>query len=99
MTFRIHLKKVRKPNQPRPRFDLEKLRDPDVACTFQATICGKFTPLIGLRDKDMDITTMITTYNTAVTDAASEINVLGNEFRRKMPWVTRDVLNLFDERR
>ena len=36
MTFRVLLKKARKPNQPRLRFDLEKLRDPDVACTFQA---------------------------------------------------------------
>ena len=99
MTFQVHLKKVRQPNQPRLRFDLEKLRDQDVACTFQATICGKFTPLIGLRDKDMDINTctMVTTYNTAVTDAANEI--LQNECRRKMPRVTKDVLNLFDERR
>ena len=40
MTFRIRLKKARKPNQPRLRFDLEKLRDPDVACTFQALIGG-----------------------------------------------------------
>ena len=61
-----------------------------MACTFQATIGGKFTPLIGLSDEDMD--TMITTYNTAVTDAACEI--LG-----KQPWVTKDVLNLSDERR
>ena len=53
--------------------DLEKLRDPDVAGTFQATICQKFAPLIGLSDEDMDIDTMITTYITAVTDAASEI--------------------------
>ena len=90
ITFRVHLKKVRKPNQPR-------LRGPDVACTFQATICGKFTPLIGLRDEDMDINTMINTYNTSVTDAASEI--LGIECRMNMPCVTRDVLNLFDERR
>ena len=45
----------------------------------------------------MDINTMITTYNTAMTGAASEI--FGNEYRRKMPWVTRDVLDLFDERR
>ena len=37
---------VRKPNQPRLSFNLERLRDPGVACTFQATICGKFTPLI-----------------------------------------------------
>ena len=81
MTFRVRLKEARKPNQPRLRFDLEKPRDPDVACTFQATIGGKFAPLIGLSVKDMDIDTMITTYNTAVTDAASEI--LGKERRRK----------------
>ena len=97
MTFRVHLKKVRKPNQPRLRFDLAKLRDPDVACTSQATICGKFTPLIGMRDEDMDINTMITTYNTSPTDAASE--TLGNKCRRKMQWVARDVFHLFDERR
>ena len=43
------------------------------------------------------ICTMITTYNAAVTDAAREI--LGKECRRKKPWVTRDVLDLCDERR
>ena len=97
MTFQVRLKKTRKPNQPRLRYDLEKLRDPDVACTFQATIGGKFAPLIGLSDTDMDMDTMITTYNTAVTDAAREI--LGKERRRKKPWVTKDVLDLCDERR
>ena len=51
MTFQVRLKKTRKPNQI--RFDLEKLRDPDVACTFQATIGGKFAPLIGLSEEDM----------------------------------------------
>ena len=75
----------------------KKLRDPDVACTFQATIGGKFAPLIGLRDEDMGINTMITTYNTAVTDATS--GILGKERRRKKPWVTKDVLDLSDERR
>ena len=40
---------------------------------------------------------MITTYNTAVIDAASEI--LGKERRRKKPWVTKDVLDLCDESR
>ena len=81
MNFQVHLKKARKPNQPRLRFDLEKLRDPDVACTFQATTGGKFAPLIGLRDDDMDTDTMITIYNTALTDAAREI--LGKECHRK----------------
>ena len=65
-------------------FFKDGLRDPDVACTFQATIGGKFAPLIGMSDEDMDMDTMITTYNTAVTDAASEI--LGEERRRKKPW-------------
>ena len=64
-----------------------------MACTFQATIGGKLAPLIGLSDED----TMITTYNTAMTDAASE--KLGKERRRKKPWVTKDVLDLCDERR
>ena len=97
MTFQVRLKKAIKPIQPRLRFDPEELRDPDVACTFQATIGGKFAPLIGLSDEDMDMGTMITTYNTAVTDAASEI--LGKKRRRKKPWITKDVLDLCDERR
>ena len=63
-----------------------------MACTFQATIGGTFASLIGLKDEDMDINTMITTYNTAVTDAASEI--LRKKRRRKKPWATGDVLNL-----
>ena len=67
-----------------------------MACTFQA-IGGKFAPLTGLRDDGMDISTMITIYNTAVTDAANA--TLGKERRKKKPWVTRAVLNLCDERR
>ena len=68
-----------------------------MARTFQATTDGKFAPLIGLLDEDMDINTMVTTYNTAMTDAANKI--LGNEHYRKKPWVTKDVLELCDERR
>ena len=68
-----------------------------MACTFQATIGEKFAPLIGLSDEDMDIDNMVTTYNTAVTDAASEMLV--KERRRKKPWVTKDVFDLCDERR
>ena len=61
MTFRERLKKARKPIQSKMRFNLEKLRDPDVVCTFQATIGGKFAPLIVPRADDMDIDTMTTT--------------------------------------
>ena len=68
-----------------------------MACCFQVTIGGEFAQLTGLRDLDMDMNSMITAYNTAVTDAAIEI--LGKERRRKKPWFTRDVLDLCDERR
>ena len=47
MTFRIRPKKATKPNQPR----LEKLRDIDVARTFQAKLGGNFAPLTGPRDE------------------------------------------------
>ena len=76
--------KSKKPTQSRLRFDLEKLRNPDGASTYQATIDRKFAPLINLRDDDIDIDSMITTYYyTAVTDTASEI--IGKECRRKSP--------------
>ena len=45
----------------------------------------------------MDIDTMIITYNTALTDAASE--VLGKECRWKKPLTTKDVIDICDERK
>ena len=76
------MKKTRKPTRPKLRFDLEKLQDLDTACAFQAASSRKFTPLIGLKDNDMNLDTMVTTYNTAVTVAASEIfSVTGKSLR------------------
>ena len=37
--------RIRKPTQPRIKFDLEKLNDPTVMSAFQATIGGRFAPL------------------------------------------------------
>ena len=45
----------------------------------------------------MDLDTMITTYNTEVTDAVNE--KFGKERGRKKPWVTKDVHGLSDERK
>ena len=42
-----------------------------MASTFQAMICKKFAPFVGMRDEDMDINTMITSFSTALTDSAS----------------------------
>ena len=40
MTFRLRLKKISKPKHTRLKFDLEKLKDPNVLETFQAMIVG-----------------------------------------------------------
>ena len=60
-----------------------------MACNFQATIGGKFVPIISLGDDNMNIDTMIIIYNTAMTDTASEIP--GKESRRKKTWVTPEM--------
>ena len=68
-----------------------------MAGAIQATMVGNLHHSSIMRDDDTGMDSMITTYNTALTDTASEI--LGQECRRKKPWVTRDVLDLCDERR
>ena len=47
-TLVIRLKKARKPHQPRLRFDLEKLRDPVVACTSGKRITESKNPFLNL---------------------------------------------------
>ncbi len=73
MTFRLRLKEISKPKHTRLKFDLEKLKDPNVLETFQAMIGGRFAPLTIMSYEDTDIDSMITTFNTAVTETASEI--------------------------
>ena len=79
------------------KFDLEKLNDPNVLETFQAMIGGKFAHLTITNKEDTDLDSMITTFNTAVTETASEI--LSKHHRRKKPLVTAEILDLCDSMR
>ena len=81
MTFRLRLKKISEPKHTRLKFDLEKLKDPNMLETFQAMIGGKFAPLTIMSNEDTDIDSMITTYNTAVTETAS--GILGKHRQKK----------------
>ena len=65
MTFRLRLKKTSNPKHTRLKFDLEKLKDPNVLETFQAMRGGRFVPLTIMSNEDTDIDSMITTFNTA----------------------------------
>ena len=96
MTFKLHLKRAKNQSSTRIRFDLEKLKDPEVAEIFQAKIAGKFAAL-SILDSDMDMDMLTDTSNTAVTDTANEI--LSKYRAVKKPWVTTDILDLCAKRR
>ena len=57
----------------------------------------KFAPLTIMSKEDIDIDSMITTFNTAVTETASEI--LGKHRQKEKPWITAEILDLCDQRR
>ena len=96
VTFRLRLKRISKPKHSRLKFDLERLKDPNVLETFQAVIGGKFAPLTIMDNEDRYLDSMITTFNTAMTKTASEI--LGKH-QKKNPWITAEILDLCDKRR
>ena len=83
MTFHLRLKKISKPKHTRLKFDLEKLKDPNMLETLQAMIGGRFAPLTNMSNEDTDIDSMITTFNTTVTETASEI--FGKHRQKKQP--------------
>ena len=73
MTFHLRLKRNSKPKHTRLKFDLGQLKDPNVLETFQAMTGGKFAPLTNMNNEDIDLDSLITTFNTAVTETASKI--------------------------
>ena len=58
-------------------------------------IGGRFAPLTNMSNDDTDLDSVIITFNTAVTETASEI--LGKQ--KKKPWITAEILDLCDKRR
>ena len=66
-------------------------------CTFQAMIGGKFAPLTIMNSEDTDLDSMITTFNTAVTETACKI--VGKHCLKKKTRATAEILDLCDRRR
>ena len=81
------------------KFNLEKLKDPNIHKTFQALIGGKFAPLTILKDTEEgeDLDTLTRNFSTAITDTAMEI--LGKHRPKKKTWITDDILEMCDKRR
>jgi len=94
LVFKMKLKKNKQPANPRIKFDVEKLKDPDVEEIFQAKLGGRFAALTLL---DNDINDLTNNFNEAVRETAEE--VLGRQRNKHQPWTTNDILDLCDTRR
>ena len=97
ITFHLRLERISKPKHIRLKFDLEKLKDPNVLETFQAVIGGKFAPFTIMDNEDTGLDSVIITFNTAVIETANEI--LGKHCQKKKLLVTAEILDLCDKRR
>ena len=95
MTIRLRLQRVKNQGSIWIRFSLEKLKDPNIAEMFRATIGRKFAPLLTLENQDIKIDALINSFNPAMTETAN--NILGRHRPAKTPWVTDYILKLCDK--
>ena len=61
-------------------------------------IGGRLAPPTIMSNEDTDIDSMITTFNIAVTETASEI-IWKHRQKKKKTWITAEILDLCDKRR
>ena len=61
MTVHPRMKRISKQKHTRLKFDLKKLKDPNVLETFKTIIGRKFAPLTIMNNEDTDMDSMITT--------------------------------------
>ena len=84
MTFHLRRKGISKPKHTRLKFDLEKLKNPNVLETCQAMIGGKFAPLTIMYDEYTDMDSMIITFKTQHR-LKEPVKFLANVVRRRKP--------------
>ena len=85
MAFRLRLQRMK--NQGNVR-----IKDPNIAENFRATIGGKFAPLLVLDNQDTEINALINNFSKAVTETVN--NILVKHRTAKKPWVTDNILKL-----
>ena len=70
MTFRVRLKGSKKAKNTRLKFNLDKLKDPNISSLFDARIGGKFGPLLLLEG---DVEAITNNFNEMMTEVATDI--------------------------
>ena len=94
LVMKIKLKKRIQAQNPRIKFNVEKLKDPQIEEVFQAKLGGRFAALTLLDD---DINNLTNNFNEAIHEVAEE--VLGRQRKKRQPWVTNEILDLCDKKR
>ena len=93
----IHLrfKGKPKPNYPK-RYDVFKLKNPEIKTNYEIEIGGRFTPL--LSDEDTDVQTLWNGVKAAFNETSKKL--LGNKKTHKQdPWISEEVIQLCEERK
>ncbi|GFR59845.1 endonuclease-reverse transcriptase [Elysia marginata] len=99
MKFALRLKKNKKRGNIRIKFDVDKLKGPNILTTFQTNIGGRFAPLHVL-DNNQDLTPddLVETFNETLSEEASKL--LGKpRVKKKKKWITDEIVALCDQRR
>ena len=94
LNFRFRLNKIKKHMNSRLKFNLDRLKDPSIHESFQATEGGEFAALLTLDD---GAEALVTKFCAEITETTDEI--LGGKRREAQPWVTDKILDLCDQRR
>ena len=94
MTINLRLQKNQKNKNPRIRFDIEKLQDPNIVAHFKATIGVHFAAFHFL---EPNINNLVNSVGTAMRNTTKE--VLGKTKIKHQPWVSNDVLKHCNQRR
>ena len=88
MTFRVRLKGSKKAKNTRLKFNLDKLKDPNISSSFEARIGGKLGPLLMLQG---DAEALTNNFNEVMTEVATDI--LGFSRPKTQSWATDVILN------
>ncbi|XP_068229351.1 uncharacterized protein [Palaemon carinicauda] len=78
------------------KFNLDRLRDPNIAESFKTTVGGKFAPLLTL-EEDHSAELLTAKFNKVRIESANE--TLGNVRRKTQRWVTNEIMDMCNKRR
>eukprot|EP00057_Strongylocentrotus_purpuratus_P014949 XP_011669423.1 PREDICTED: craniofacial development protein 2-like [Strongylocentrotus purpuratus] len=86
--------------KPRPqylkRYDVFRLKDPKTRTDYEIEIGGKFGPLLG--EDDTDVENLWKEVKTAINETSQKVLGL-KKSKQQEPWINEEVLRLSDERK